>query len=126
MSARREENSQATHEPGVYVKTRHGAPLGFFACEAAGLDWLREGQEHGGARVVDVLGASGHALRLRRVESVAPDAQAAYEFGKALAITHEMGAGGWGAGPDGWDGPGYFGPPGRAAADGSDPAGQFW
>ena len=110
MSARREENNQAVREPEVFVKTRHGAPRDFFACEAAGLDWLREGQGHGGARVVEVLGVRGHALRLRRVQPASADPQAAFEFGKALAITHDMGATAWGAGPDGWDGHGFFGP----------------
>src|SRR6185312_17341288 len=46
----------------------------------------------------------------RRLESVPSDPQAALEFGSRLAITHDAGAAGFGAGPDGWDGPGFFGP----------------
>ncbi|MDO5029978.1 MAG: fructosamine kinase family protein [Corynebacterium sp.] len=110
MSEMSQENRSAKDEADVFIKTRHGVPRDFFACEAAGLNWLREGQQHGGARVVQVLGVSAQELRLRRVHAAAPDAEAAFEFGKGLAITHEMGAGGWGAGPDGWEGSGYFGP----------------
>ncbi|MDK8849389.1 fructosamine kinase family protein [Corynebacterium sp. MSK019] len=110
MSAMNQNYERAVNESDVYVKSRHGVPRGFFACEAAGLDWLREGESDGGARVVDVLGVSGHALKLRRIESMAPNPQAAYEFGKSLAITHNLGAAGWGAGPDEWEGHGYFGP----------------
>ena len=62
MSAMNQNYERAVNESDVYVKSRHGVPRGFFACEAAGLDWLREGESDGGARVVDVLGVSGHAL----------------------------------------------------------------
>ena len=81
-------NERAVNDSDVYVKSRHGVPRDFFACEAAGLGWLREGESDGGARVVEVLGVSGHALKLRRIESKAPTPQAAYDFGKSLAITH--------------------------------------
>lgn len=39
-----------------------------------------------------------------------PDPEAAREFGGRLAATHDAGAAGFGAGPDEWDGPGFFGP----------------
>jgi fructosamine-3-kinase len=47
---------------------------------------------------------------LDRLESVRPDAAAAREFGRRLAITHDAGAAGFGAPPDGWTRSGYFGP----------------
>lgn len=50
------------------------------------------------------------SLTLRRLESVRPDPAAAHTFGSRLAVTHNASAPGFGAGPDGWDGPGFFGP----------------
>lgn len=50
------------------------------------------------------------SLTLRRLESVRPDPVAAHTFGSRLAVTHDAGAPAFGAGPDGWDGPGFFGP----------------
>ena len=35
---------------------------------------------------------------------------AAYDFGRRLACTHDAGADAFGAPPNGWTGPGYFGP----------------
>ncbi|QLL06993.1 fructosamine kinase family protein [Mycobacterium vicinigordonae] len=91
-----------------FVKRRVGAPQGFFAWEAAGLRWLAE-VDRGVpcARVVSVDAAS---LRLQRLESVRPSVDAARVFGSRLALTHDAGAAAFGAGPDGWDGPGFFGP----------------
>ena len=39
-----------------------------------------------------------------------PSPEAAQVFGGRLALTHDAGAAEFGAGPDGWDGPGFFGP----------------
>ena len=91
-----------------FVKRHPGAPAGFFACEAAGLQWLS--QADGGVPCVPVVAADATSLTLRRLESVTPSPAAAFEFGGRLAVTHDAGAAGFGAGPDGWDGPGFFGP----------------
>ena len=91
-----------------FVKRHTGAPAGFFACEAAGLQWLS--QADGGVPCVPVVAADATSLTLRRLESVTPSPAAAFEFGGRLAVTHDAGAAGFGAGPDGWDGPGFFGP----------------
>ena len=91
-----------------FVKRHTGAPAGFFACEAAGLQWLS--QAHGGVPCVPVVGADATSLTLRRLESVTPSAEMAVEFGGRLAVTHDAGAAGFGASPAGWDGPGFFGP----------------
>lgn len=91
----------------THVKSRAGTPAGFFECEAAGLRWLAEAQ---GARVVDVVGAQSDRLVLSRIASAEPTRAAAEAFGAALAQTHDAGAAGFGAAPDGWDGPGFFGP----------------
>ena len=91
-----------------FVKSHPGAPPGFFECEAAGLRWLSAAD--GGVPCVPVVSVDATSLTLRRLESVPPDPPAALEFGSRLAITHDAGAAGFGAGPDGWDGPGFFGP----------------
>lgn len=91
----------------VHRKARAGAPAGFFACEAAGLRWLRVPD---GAPVVEVLDVGADHLDLVRLVPVRPDAAAARAFGRALARTHDAGAPAFGAPPDGWDGDGWFGP----------------
>lgn len=93
--------------PAVHRKARADAPAGFFACEAAGLEWLRV---PGGARVVEVLDVADDHLDLVRLESVRPDPAAARAFGAALARTHDAGAAAFGAPPRGWSGDGFFGP----------------
>jgi fructosamine-3-kinase len=47
---------------------------------------------------------------VRRLDSVPPSLEAAHAFGGRLAVTHDAGAAAFGVGPDGWDGPGFFGP----------------
>ena len=91
-----------------FVKGRRDAPEGFFACEAAGLQWLSAVE--GGVPCVPVISVDATSLTLRRLDSVNPTPQAAAEFGGRLAVTHDGGAAGFGAAPDGWQGPGFFGP----------------
>lgn len=91
-----------------FVKSHPGAPAGFFECEAAGLRWLAAAD--GGVPCVPVVSVDATSLTLRRLASVPPGPQAALEFGSRLAMTHDAGAAAFGAGPDGWDGPGFFGP----------------
>jgi fructosamine-3-kinase len=91
-----------------FVKRNAKAPNGFFACEAAGLRWL-SGVD-GGASCARIVSVDATSLTLQRLDSVAPSRDAAYEFGRRLAVTHDAGAAAFGAGPDGWDGPGFFGP----------------
>ncbi|MFW2514648.1 fructosamine kinase family protein [Demequina sp. SO4-13] len=90
----------------TFVKERADAPTGFFEAEAAGLRWLADA---GGARVAQVLAASAGRIELERIEPARPTADAATSFGRALARTHAAGAVGFGAPPDGWDGPLYIG-----------------
>jgi len=91
-----------------FVKRAPAAPPGFFACEAAGLRWLAATE--GGAACAGVIGHDETSLTLERLTSVAPDRAAAHRFGARLAHTHDAGAAGFGAPPDGWTGPGFFGP----------------
>lgn len=92
----------ATHR-----KQRPDAPDGFFACEAAGLRWLRV---PGGPPVADVLDVGPDHLDLVRLTEVAPTPAAATDFGRRLAVLHDAGAPAFGSPPAGWTGDGFFGP----------------
>lgn len=91
-----------------FVKRDPDAPRGFFACEATGLAWLST--VPGGVPCARVLDRDDISLTLERIESAPPSAAAAAEFGRRLAVTHNAGAAAFGAAPDGWTGPGFFGP----------------
>jgi fructosamine-3-kinase len=91
-----------------FVKRNPDAPNGFFACDAAGLAWLAAAES--GAPCARVIGHDATSLTLERLDVVEPDGAAADEFGRRLARTHDAGAPAFGAPPDGWSGPGYFGP----------------
>jgi fructosamine-3-kinase len=91
-----------------FVKRNPGAPTGFFGWEAAGLQWLSSAE--GGVPCARVISFDATSLTLRRLDSAIPSTEAAVEFGSRLAVTHDAGAAGFGAGPDGYDGPGFFGP----------------
>src|SRR5262245_42445312 len=91
----------------TFVKSNPNAPAGFFACEAAGLQWLAAA---GGVPCAEVVDYDDARLTLRRLETVAPGRAAAHEFGRRLARTHDAGADTFGAAPDGWTGAGFFGP----------------
>lgn len=91
----------------THRKQRQGAPHGFFACEAAGLDWLRV---PGGPPVVEVLDVGADHLDLARLTPVTPDPAAAQDFGARLAVLHDAGAPAFGSPPAGWSGDGFFGP----------------
>ncbi len=83
------------------VKTRPNAPAGFFQTEARGLQWLGSTS---GVDVPDVLAAEPDCLILSWVESGRPSAEAAEDFGRRLAVTHQTGAPGFGAHRDGFIG----------------------
>jgi len=91
-----------------FVKQHPGAPAGYFAWEAAGLRWLSS--VDGGVPCARVVSVDATSLTLGRLDSVTPSPEAAQKFGSQLAVTHDAGAAAFGAGPDGWDGPGFFGP----------------
>lgn len=90
-----------------FVKRNPGSPKGFFACEAAGLDWLSMA---GGVPCAKVLGYDDSSVTLERLDEIDPNLELARAFGRQLAVTHDAGATGFGAGPPGWGGPGFFGP----------------
>ena len=92
----------------AFVKAHQSAPAGFFAWEAAGLQWLSAVGD--GVSCAEVLDRDATSLTLRRLRATSPSRQAAHEFGRRLAKTHDAGAAAFGAAPDGWQGPGFFGP----------------
>ena len=111
------------HKPAehqIHRKTSDGSSPGVFALEAAGLLWLDEGP----VRCAAVHDVGADFLELARIEPARPSAEAARDFGRALARTHDLGADGFGAAPpvpaasptwtqpaprDGWRS-GWFGP----------------
>ena len=96
---------------GRYRKWVRGAPSGYVAWEAAGLRWLAEAREGGGARVVEVYAVGAVHLDLERLNPCQPTAAAAEDLGRALAHTHAAGASGFGAPPSGWHhASGWLGP----------------
>jgi fructosamine-3-kinase len=92
----------------VFVKRDTSAPHGFFACEAAGLQWLSAAD--GGAPCARVIAFDDTSLTLERLSTATATPTAARELGRRLARTHDAGAEAFGAPPEGWTGPGYFGP----------------
>ncbi len=88
-----------------YTKTDAGAHADFFAAEAAGLAWLRDG----GGRVVEVRGVGPTHIELDRLEPSTPTAENARRFGIELAAVHNAGAGAFGCPPDGFDGQMFIG-----------------
>lgn len=93
-----------------YVKQVCGPHPGASAWESAGLRWLAEAHESGGARVVEVLDVTADALTLERLQPAATSVEHLEAFGRALARTHDTGAPAFGSGPTGWQGDGYLGP----------------
>ena len=91
------------------VKENAAAPDGFFESEAAGLRWLGEATDAGGARVAAVIAVEPGRIELERIHPARPTPEAARAFGAALARTHDAGAEAFGAPPTGWNGPGFIG-----------------
>ncbi len=81
------------------VKTRAGAPEGFFAAEARGLDWLAK---PGVIEVADVLAVEQDCLVLRWIEPARPSPESAAKLGRSLAQLHASGADMFGAEQDGF------------------------
>jgi len=84
------------------VKSRPGAPDGFFAAEAAGLRWLAEAA--GGPPVPKVLGQDDEVLVLPWVAAGAQRGEAVEQLGRRLAALHAAGAPAFGAARPGWIG----------------------
>ncbi len=85
----------------LFVKGLPGAPPGFFAAEASGLQRL--GAVRGGAPVPAVVAHDDDCLVLDWVEPGPASPQAAERLGRALATTHRAGADVFGATDgDGW------------------------
>jgi fructosamine-3-kinase len=99
--------SRLTLDDGTSIFTKtwpegSSAPEGFFAAEAAGLDWLRSA---GAIGVPEVLVAMPSMIAMEWIEPGSPSRPAAERFGRELAELHRSGADAFGA-P--W--PGFIGP----------------
>lgn len=93
----------------VHRKTWRDAPVRFFEAEAAGLRWLAEAERSGGARVARVIRVGDGFIELESVPQAPPTVDAAQQFGRALAATHDAGAPAFGAPPRGWQGDAWIG-----------------
>jgi fructosamine-3-kinase len=78
------------------------APDGFFAAEAAGLEWLRSA---GAIGVPEVLVALPSMIAMEWIEPGSPSRDAALRFGRELAALHHSGAETFGAPWTGFIGP---------------------
>lgn len=83
----------------AFLKTLSNPPGGFFEREAAGLRWLAEAD---GVAVPDVMAVDAETLIIDWVETMRPSVDAAANFGRALARTHQAGAAAYGAEADGF------------------------
>ena len=83
------------------VKTRAGAPEGFFAAEARGLTWLAE---PGVIDVAEVLAVEQDCLVLAWIEPARSSPESSAGLGQALARLHASGAEQFGADEDGFIG----------------------
>ncbi len=87
-----------------FTKRNPTAPPGFFAVEAAGLDWLRAA---GAVAVPAVIEVARDHLTMERVNTGPWSTAADERFGRELAALHRAGAlsFGWADHPQGWIGP---------------------
>jgi fructosamine-3-kinase len=99
--------SRLTLDDGTSIFTKSwpegsSAPDGFFAAEAAGLDWLRSAEAIG---VPEVLVALPSMIAMEWIEPGSASRAAAERLGRELAALHRSGAPAFGAS---W--PGFIGP----------------
>ncbi len=86
----------------VFVKTKPDAPDGFFATEAAGLDWLDAAD--GGPPLPAALAYDTDLLVLPWLAEQRPSDRAVDRLGRELAALHNAGSPVFGAEQDGWIG----------------------
>jgi fructosamine-3-kinase len=99
--------SRLTLDDGTSIFTKtwpagSSTPAGFFAAEAAGLDWLRSAGVIG---VPEVLVALPSMIAMEWIEPGSPSRAAAERFGRELAELHRSGADAFGAPWTGFIGP---------------------
>lgn len=93
----------------MHRKDWREAPEGYFEAEAAGLRWLAEAEPLGGAHVVEVIAVTRQHLDLRSLPTAPATPAAAADLGRALAVTHSVGASAFGSPPAGWSGDAWIG-----------------
>ena len=84
----------------TFTKTTHTPDQAH--AEAAGLKWLAAATPEAEKSVVKGGEVSGTTLVEQRVETVRPDPESAFEFGRILRGIHEAGAAAFGVPPEGW------------------------
>ncbi len=89
----------------TFFKTDASAHPDFFAAEAAGLRWLRDG----GGTVVDVVDVGPAHIELERLLPGPASSEAARRFGAQLANVHRAGASSFGCPPAGFSGQQFIG-----------------
>ena len=108
----------------TFTKRSAGHDPDFYVVEAAGLRWLAAAGPDA-ARVARVVAVDEHSITLDRLELAGPSRPAAEDFGRALAVTHAVGAVAFGQPPDGWAGDGYIGEQ-RMSLQADDAWGRFY
>ncbi|MGN7248818.1 fructosamine kinase family protein [Janibacter anophelis] len=96
--------------PRTYRKDTSAAPRGYSSWEAAGLLWLAEAQDGGGAQVAELQDVDLDHLDLLQYDPAPSTNVQADALGVALAATHAAGAPGFGAPPARWTSHGFIGP----------------
>lgn len=89
--------------------TKHNRGQDNLPGEAAGLRWLGEAVDDGGAHVAQVISVDDQNLVIEWIPQSRATAADAVAFGAALAHTHAAGAPWWGAPPTDWSGPAWVG-----------------
>ncbi|EPD31441.1 fructosamine kinase family protein [Gleimia europaea] len=92
----------------VFIKTDLTNPASP-QVEALGLRWLSEAMEFGGAHVAPVVSVKDGEISTRAIQNGSVTQEAAFQFGRALALTHAQGADYYGQAPLGWEGRGWMG-----------------
>src|SRR5690554_905148 len=85
----------------TFHKTDEPTALRF---ETAGLRWLAQAADDGGAPVVEILAEGEGWVDLVHLPSARATSDAAAAFGRGLARTHASGAPSFGCTPPGWSG----------------------
>ena len=96
--------------PRTYRKDTSAAPRGYSSWEAAGLLWLAEAQEHGGARIAQLQDVDLDHIDLLQYDAGPSTNFHADGLGVALAAMHAAGAPAFGAPPARWTSHGFIGP----------------
>jgi fructosamine-3-kinase len=98
-------SSTGVHSSGVTDLFEKNYDDGVSArAEAAGLRWLAQAEDRGGAHVAKVISVENNRLQIDRIREAPATPEAARVFGAALAKTHAAGADNFGSPPPDYPG----------------------